>query len=172
MSTQPAYVAAYEAHVYEFKPKNGLAARNFNDLRLFVYEWFTHFEHAAPTDFYLDHLDEETLHVAFPGSEPIRNHDGFAAWYENLIDQTLWNFHDLERIQIKRTAPKQYVISFIVDWYGEVSSDSDQLDVWQTHKNSFLYHYTLRQTWTVSDADRLLIQKLIVSSGDSPSPIH
>jgi hypothetical protein len=172
MSTQPPSVAAYEARVKEFKPKSGLAARNFNDLRLFVYKWFTHFEHAAPTDFYLDHLDEENLNVAFPGSEPIGSHVGFAAWYENLIDQTLWNFHDVAKIQIERTAPKQYLISFVVDWYGEVRSDSDQLDAWQTHRVSHLYHHTLRQTWTVSDADRLLIQRLVVSSGDSPSPIH
>jgi hypothetical protein len=172
VSTQPPSVTAYEARVYEFKPKNGLAARNFNDLRLFVYKWFTHFEHAAPTDFYLNHLDAENLHVEFPGSEPIRNHVGFAAWYENLIDQTLWNFHDLARIQIRRTAPKHYLISFVVDWYGEVSSESDQLDAWQTHPDSFLYHHTLRQTWTVSDGDRLQIQRLIVSSGTSPSPIH
>jgi hypothetical protein len=37
-------------------------------------------------------------------------HVGFAARYENLIDQTLWNFHDLARIQIKRTAPNQYQV--------------------------------------------------------------
>ena len=172
MTAQLPSLAAYEARVKQFEPERRLEARNFNDLRLFVYEWFTHFEHAAPTDFYLCHLDDEKLHVEFPGSEPITSHVDFAAWYENLIAQTLWNFHDVASIEIERTAPQHYLISFVVDWYGEVRSDSDQLEGWQTRKDSFLYHYTLRQTWTVSDADRLLIQTLIVSAGDSPSPIH
>jgi hypothetical protein len=52
----------------------------------------------------------------------------------------------------------------VVDWYGEVRSDSDQLDGWQTRQDSFLYHHMLRQTWTVSDAGRLLIQRLIVAA--------
>jgi hypothetical protein len=172
MTTQLASVAAYEARVQEFQPKGGLAATNFNDLRRFVYEWFTHFEHAAPTNSLLDHLDDENMYLAFPGSDAMTSHAAFAAWYEDLIAQTLWNFHDVARIEIERTAPKQYLISFVVDWYGEVRSDSDQLDGWQSQKDSFLYHYTLRQTWTVSEADRLVIQRLIVSSGDSPSPIH
>jgi len=171
-TTQLASIAAYEAGVEEFKPHGGLAARNFNDLRLFVYEWFTHFEHAAPTDFYLEHLDDENMHLVFPGLEPMTSHAGFAAWYENLIAQTRWNFHDVARIEIERTAPQQFLISFIFDWYGEVRSDSDQVEAWQTRSDSFLYHHTLRQTWTVADADRLVIQRIIVASGDSPSPIH
>jgi hypothetical protein len=59
MTTEPASVVDYEACVKRFKPNRGLAATDSNDLRLFVYEWFTHFEHAAPADFYLNHLDEE-----------------------------------------------------------------------------------------------------------------
>jgi hypothetical protein len=172
MTVQQISAADYETSVKEFQPENGLAARNFNDLRRFVYDWFTHFEHASPVDFYLGHLDDENLHVAFPGSEPITSHTGFTAWYENLMAQTLWNFHDVARIDIRRTAPHHYLVSFVVDWYGEVRADSDQLDGWQTRNDSFLYHHTLRQTWTLSDIDRLVIKSLVVSSGDTPSPIQ
>jgi hypothetical protein len=171
MTPQPVSVAAYEAHVKQFKPEHGLAATNRNDLRLFLYEWFTHFEHAAAVDFYLSHLDDKNMYVAFPGMAPLTSHADFARWYGNLLAQTRWNFHDVAAIQIKRTAPLEYLMSFVVDWYGEVKSESDQVAGWQTRPDSFLYHHRLRQTWTMKVDDRLLIEKLVVSGGDAPSPI-
>ena len=76
MNTQPASVASYESQVKQFKPEHGLAAANLNDLRLFLYEWFTHFEHAASSDFYLSHLDDKKMHVAFPGAAPLTTSNG------------------------------------------------------------------------------------------------
>ena len=38
MTVQPSSLDAYEATVNQFKPENDLDARNFNDLRLFVYD--------------------------------------------------------------------------------------------------------------------------------------
>jgi hypothetical protein len=172
MTTQSFSVASYEAQVAQFKPKQGLAATNLNDLRLFLYEWFTHFEHAAPTDFYLNHLDDKKMHVAFPGAAPFTSHAEFATWYSNLLAQTLWNFHDVSAIQIEQTSPQGYLISFVVDWYGEVKSASDQVAGWQSRSDSFLYHHRLRQTWTMRGGDRLLIEKLVVTGGDTPSPIR
>jgi hypothetical protein len=144
---------------------------NSNDLRPFIYEWFTHFEHAAPADFYLNHLDEENLDVRFPGSGPIASHADFAGWYENLLTQTLWNFHDISAIQVKETAAQQYLVTFVVNWYGEVRGDSDQLAAWQSRSDSSLYDYFIRQTWTITVGDRAVIQKLVVADGDTPSPI-
>lgn len=171
MTAQTISAASHESQAKQFKPAHGLAATNLNDLRLFLYEWFTHFEHATPADFYLSHLDDKNMHIAFPGMAPLTSHGDFTGWYENLLAQTVWNFHDVSAIQIKRTAPQQYLISFIVDWYGEVKPDSDQLAGWQSRNDSFFYHRRLRQTWTVKAGDRLLIEKLVVSGGDEPSPI-
>ena len=171
MTTETASVVDYEAKVKRFKPELGLAATNSNDLRRFIYEWFTHFEHAAPTDFYLTHLDNENMEVRFPGLEPITSHAEFAGWYENLLAQTLWNFHDVSVIETKRIAAQQYLVTFVVDWYGEVRADSDQLASWQSRPDSCLYDYSIRQTWTVTAGDRLVIQKLIAAEGDLPSPI-
>src|SRR5215475_6464586 len=105
MTIQPIPVSSHEARVKQFKPVHGLAAANLNDLRLILYEWFTHFEYAAPTESYLVHLDNnKNMHLDFPGAAPLTRHADFAGWYENLLAQTLWNFHDLSAIQIKRTA--------------------------------------------------------------------
>src|SRR5262245_37763122 len=117
MTVELASVVDYEAQVRRFKPEDGLAATKSNDLRRFIYDWFTHFEHAAPADFYLDHLADESLDVRFPGLDPITSHTEFAAWYENLLAQTMWNFHDVSAIQIKQIAARQYLVMFVVDWY-------------------------------------------------------
>jgi hypothetical protein len=171
MTAEPAPVVDYEARVRRFMPEHGLAATNSNDLRRFLYEWFTHFEHAAPTDFYLRHLADEGLEVRFPGSDPISSQTEFAAWYENLLAQTLWNFHDISAIQIKQFDAREYLVTFVVDWYGEVRADSDQLAGWQSRADSCLYHHSIRQTWTITAGDRPVIQKLVAAGGDSPSPI-
>jgi hypothetical protein len=160
-------VVDYEAQVKRFKPEHGLAETNTNDLRRFIYEWFTHFEHAAPTDFYLDHLADQNLEVRFPGVDPITSHAGFAGWYENLLAQTLWNFHDVSAIQIEQIAARQYLVTFLVDWYGEVRADSDQVAGWQSRTDSCLYQYSIRQTWTVATGDRIVIEKLVAGGVDA-----
>jgi hypothetical protein len=162
MITQPVSVAVYESQVKRFKPERGHAATNSN-------EWFTHFEHAATDDFYLRYLDEENMHVAFPRQSPLTSHIDFARWYSNLLTQTLWNFHDVSAVDIKRTATHEFLVSFVVDWYGEVKADSDQAAGWQSRTDSLLHHHRLRQTWTVKVRDRLLIEKPIVAGGDTLS---
>jgi hypothetical protein len=161
----------YESQVRRFEPVRGLAALNTNDLRRFVFEWFTHFEHAAPAPFYLAYFDDKHMYAAFPGGAPLTSHAAFAGWYDDLLAQTLWNFHDISAIQIRQTSDQEYLITFVVDWYGEVKADSDQRAGWQTRSDSNLYHHKLRQTWTVKAGDRPLIERLVVSSGDAPSPI-
>jgi hypothetical protein len=164
-------VLDYEAHVAHFKPQPDLAATNSNDVRRFIYDWFTHFEHAAPTAFYLDHLDDTNLELQFPGSEPITSHDGFARWYTNLLADTLWNFHDLSAIQTKQSASREYLATFLVNWYGEVRAESDQLAGWQSRSDSRLYHHFIRQTWTMTVGDLLVIKRLVAADGNTPSPI-
>jgi hypothetical protein len=168
---EPGSVVDYEAQIRRFEPEAGLAAANSNDLRRLIYDWFTHFEHAAPTDFYLEHLDEANLDLRFPGMDPITSHADFAKWYENLLAQTLWNFHDVSAIQIEQTTAHQYLVTFLVDWYGEVRADSDQLAGWQSRPDSCLYHHFIRQTWTVTVGERPVIQTLVAAGGDAPSPI-
>jgi hypothetical protein len=171
MTTDTACVAEYETQVTRFKPEHGVVPPTTNDLRSFLYDWFAHFEHTAPTDFYLSHLDDGNMDVQFPGSEPIGSHAGFISWYENLLAQTLWNFHDIRAIQIKKSTPLEYLVTFLVNWYGEVKADSDQLVGWQSRSDSFLYHHFIRQTWTMSVGDRLVIRKLVAAAGETPSPI-
>jgi hypothetical protein len=171
MIVEATSVVDYEAQVKRFKPKGGRAATNSNDLRRFLYDWFAHFEHRASADFYLHHLADEDLDLRFPGMDPMTSHADFARWYENLMAQTLWNFHDISAVQIEQVAAGQYLMSFVFHWYGEVRADSDQLAWYQTRPDSRLYHHFVRQTWTITAGDRPVIQTLVAAGGDSPSPI-
>ncbi|MFD0751948.1 hypothetical protein ACFQZS_17475 [Mucilaginibacter calamicampi] len=126
--------------------------------------------------YYLDHLAGKDLYASFPGGgKPLASHADFTQWYNNLLTQTKWNFHDIGNIQVKRTANNEFLVTFIVNWYGEVKADSPQLAGWQSRKDSYLYHYTLRQVWNVSSDEsthNIVIKRLVVSSGDTPSPIN
>ena len=139
MTTPPVPAAAYETRVKSFKPAPDRTATNPNDLRRFLYDWFAHFEHAARVEFYLSHLDDKNMHLAFPGMAPLTSHADFTGWYDNLLAQTLWNFHDVSDLQIQQTAPRAYLMRFIVDWYGEVKWDSDQRAGWQSRSDSILF---------------------------------
>lgn len=156
-------LAQYEQQARQFQPLNGLAATNSNDIRQFIYEWFTHFEHASSVDYFLAHLDDQHLSAVFPGMAPMTSHAAFADWYNNLLAQTLWNFHDVSAIEIKQTAAQSYHVSFVVDWYGEVRADSAQLAGWQSRSDSRIYHRKLRQDWTVRTGGPLVIEQLTVS---------
>jgi hypothetical protein len=171
MTTDTASAAEYETEVTRFKPEDGLIPPTTNDLRSFLYDWFAHFEHAAPVDFYLNHLAGEDLDLRFPGMDPMTSHADFARWYENLMAQTLWNFHDISAVEIEQIGADQYLMSFVFHWYGEVRADSDQLAGWQSRSDSFLYHHFIRQTWTMTVHDRLVIRKLVAAAGETPSPI-
>jgi len=169
---ETASAVEYEAQVTRFKPERGLGAANSNDLRRFIYEWFTHFEHKAPADVYLGHLDDGNMDLRFPGLDAMTSHADFVGWYENLMAQTLWNFHDISAIQIEEIAAGQHLVTFLFDWYGEVRADSEQLAGWQSRPDSCLYHHFIRQTWTVlTVGDRLVIRTLVGAGGDTPSPI-
>src|SRR5262245_57743023 len=47
VTAQPIPTAQYESEIRRFMPAGGPVATNTNDLRRFIYEWFTHFEHVA-----------------------------------------------------------------------------------------------------------------------------
>lgn len=172
MTTQTLSLAQYEQNAKQFKPTSGLAAKNSNDVRTFLYEWFTRFEHVSTVGYFLSHLDDSNMSLSFPGMEPLASHAAFAGWYDNLLAQTLWNFHDISAVQIQQTAPGKFMVSFIVNWYGEVRPGSEQLAGWQSRSDSHIYHHAVRQTWELSASDDLTISKLLVTGADTPSPIQ
>lgn len=122
-------------------------AVNANDLRRFVYTWFTFFEHRAPAERLAAHLDDDRpLSLAFPGAEPLRDVKGFTDWYEQLLANTRWNLHELTNLTVGPAEGGTYHVSFDIDWEGAVTADS----AWPTNLPDRHFRFALRQRWQVA----------------------
>ena len=91
------------------------ATPNSNDVARFVYTWFTLFEHRARPESLTAYLaDSEQLSLRFPGSE-MHNIQQFTDWYQALLANTTWNFHELSALTIQ-PAVSGFTVGFDVDW--------------------------------------------------------
>jgi hypothetical protein len=122
-------------------------AVNANDLRRFVYTWFTLFEHRAPAERLAAHLaGDQPLSLAFPGAEPLRGVEQFTEWYKQLLTNTRWNFHELTRLTVDPADDSTWNVAFEVDWEGAVTEDSG----WPTNLPDRHFRFALRQRWQVA----------------------
>ncbi|HEU5353147.1 MAG TPA: hypothetical protein VFU65_01735 [Actinocrinis sp.] len=121
-------------------------AVNSNDVRRFVYAWFTMFEHRVPTERLTRHLaDDRPILLSFPDAEPLRDAGQFAAWYGQLLGNTAWNFHELTNVTVRAEEGGSYQVGFDVDWQGGVTEDSS----WPTNLPERRFRFALRQKWRV-----------------------
>jgi hypothetical protein len=121
-------------------------AVNANDVRRFVYTWFTMFEHRAPAARLTRHLAaDRPIRLSFPGMEPLLDAEQFAEWYEQLLANTVWNFHELTNVTVHPEGDGTYQVGFDVDWQGGVTEDSS----WPTNLPERRFRFALRQQWSV-----------------------
>jgi hypothetical protein len=123
-----------------------VASPNANDVARFVYTWFTRFEHRARAERLTAHLsDGEQLSLDFPGGDPLRTRGQFAAWYEDLLANTTWNFHALSDLTIEPAA-SGFAVGFDVDWEGAVADGS----AWPSNLDGGRFRFALHQDWQVA----------------------
>ena len=121
-------------------------AVNANDVRRFVYTWFTMFEHRAPAAWLTRHLAaDRPIRLSFPGMEPLLDAEQFAGWYGQLLANTVWNFHELANVTVHARWDGIYQVGFDVDWQGGVTEDSS----WPTNLPERRFRFALRQQWSV-----------------------
>jgi hypothetical protein len=119
---------------------------NANDVARFVYTWFTLFEHRARTERLTAYLtDGEQLSLSFPGAEPLRTGQQFSAWYDQLLANTTWNFHELSAMTIAPTV-SGFTVGFDVDWQGAVSDGSD----WPSNREGGEFRFAMHQDWQLA----------------------
>jgi len=122
------------------------ATPNANDVARFVYTWFTLFEHRARPESLTAYLaDSEQLSLRFPGSEPLHTIQQFTDWYDELLGNTTWNFHELSGLTIQPTE-SGFAVRFDVDWQGAVSDGSD----WPANLGAGRFRFAMRQDWHVA----------------------
>jgi len=133
-------------------PSLGLAPHDVhavtaNDVRRFVYTWFTLFEHRAPAERLAAHLTaSQPLSLTFPGAEPLRDIQQFTDWYKQLLANTTWNFHELSGITVELAEAASYDVSIDIGWQGAVTEDS----AWPTNLPERRFHFDVRQRWQVA----------------------
>ena len=80
--------------VTRYRPDD-IGAVNHNDLRSFVHAWFAAFDHRAPTEYFLDHLDDADMTFNLDGEALATDHASFSDWYADALKHFPWDFHDL-----------------------------------------------------------------------------
>ena len=121
-------------------------AVNANDVRRFVYTWFTMFEHRAPAARLARNLAaDQPIRLWFPGTEPLLDAEQFAEWYGQLLANTVWVFHELANVTVRAEEDGTYQVGFDVDWQGGVTEDSS----WPTNLPGRRFRFALRQQWRV-----------------------
>lgn len=119
---------------------------NANDVARFVYTWFTLFEHRARAESLTAYLtDGEELSLSFPGGKPLQTGQQFTDWYEQLLANTTWNFHELSALTIQPTAGG-FTVGFDVDWHGAVSDGS----AWPSNLEGGRFRFAMHQDWHVA----------------------
>ena len=120
---------------------------NTNDVRRFVYTWFTLFEHRAPAAHLAAHLTtKQPLSLTFPGTEPLREVQQFIDWYEQLLANTRWNFHELSHLTVDGADDGAYNVAVDIDWQGGVTEDS----AWPTNLPDRRFRFAVHQQWRVA----------------------
>ena len=109
------------------RPPTDSTSPNSNDVRRWVYAWFTMFEHRAPAERLVAHLADGPLSLTYPGGEPLRSGTEFAAWYEELLANTKWNFHELTNtVEATSTGSHpSFDVGLNVSWRGQIVEGSE-----------------------------------------------
>jgi len=120
-----------------------------NDVRRWVYSWFTMFEHRAPAERLVRHLAQDSLSLTFPGGEPLRSRAEFAEWYDGLLANTKWNFHELTNLTVvagEDDGRPSFEVGVDIGWQGEVVEGSQ----WSTNLPDGRFRFEVHQDWHVT----------------------
>lgn len=98
-----------------------------NDVKAFVYKWFSGFDHQNEAEFFLVHLDPAHVDMAFPDF-PITSTKDFLKWYQGVVDSIQWNSHELSNLEVSGSEQDGFTVSFTVRWQAK-TYDGQTYDV-------------------------------------------
>lgn len=96
-----------------FASNSVFAYTNTNEVKSFVYKWFSQFDKNDKTENFTKHLSPKFL-IKFPDTE-IKTKDQFKAWYSNILKTFKTAKHDIEYINVT-LKEKSIVVDLIVNW--------------------------------------------------------
>lgn len=116
-----------------------------NEIRSFVYEWFSWFDRQASEDIFLKHLATSSLSMEFPDTK-VKNHSDFKRWYDGVRKSISTNSHEIGQIEIARLDSADFQLRIPVIWRAK-TRDGKNIEL------------RVRQTWKLSknmDGDFLI----------------
>lgn len=124
-----------------------------NQVRSFVYKWFSLFDRNAPASEFLRHLPHHNFKMNFP-EKKITNHSDFKAWYKNILATVKSANHEIKHLNIIQEKDSSYLVELVVLWRA-VSTDGKALS------------FDAFQTWKVelTKANLPIIKEYLVSDG-------
>ena len=110
---------------------------NLNEIKSFVYKWFSLFDRNAPTDEFIARTVDQGLEMAFP-ERTLRSHNDFRDWYGGILENIKKASHDVSDLQVTQESPTQFAVSLRVHWQATTTT-GEELSM------------HVRQEWTVID---------------------
>ncbi len=95
---------------------NAKTLYNENDVKAFVHNWFAGFDHQRDVEFFTKHLYPENVDMYFPDFGPIKNFSDFKKWYQGVIDNIQWNFHETSNLKVSGDEAKGFSVSLDINW--------------------------------------------------------
>lgn len=113
-----------------------------NDVRSFVYQWFSWFDRHAEESLFLAHLPDQGMLMRFPPPDqpPLRSHADFQKWYRGIGETIRANTHEIDDLQVTTLDKDNYEVTLRV-WWRAVTQEAQPI----------VQH--IRQTWEVARQD-------------------
>lgn len=112
---------------------------NENDVKAFVHSWFAGFDHQSDRWFFERHLDTENVDMYFPEFGPIKSISDFEKWYQGVIDNIQWNFHEISNLRVSGNEEKGFSVSLDISWkakkYEGATLCTEVHQVWKVKVN-------------------------------------
>lgn len=107
-----------------------------NDVKSFIYEWFSLFDHQADVGRFLQRLSTVNLTMVLPETT-LRSQADFERWYRGIRERIKTNSHDVRDLRITKPATGGYEVELTVRWQAATFS-GEALD------------QTFRQSWEIA----------------------
>jgi hypothetical protein len=124
---------------------------NENDIKSFVYRWFSWLDHQVADFLLLYHVSKDNLVMKFPETV-VRNHSDFKIWYQGLKDNIQSNNYEVSDIKITQLPKVRYKVELRVRWKAK------------TYKGEAL-DMKFKHSWilSLSGSGRLTINRYVVN---------
>jgi hypothetical protein len=97
-----------------------------NDVKTFVYQWFSWLDHQVGEFYFMSHLSSEGFEMRFPGVT-IRDYTGFKKWYDCMRENIQWNSHEISNLTVSGDPEKGFDVELTVRWRAQ-TLDGDFCD--------------------------------------------